>query len=347
MSNIQINPYAFGGGAVGAWKELDRTTLLSGNSAIDVSGLPNKEYYMFLCDFRSTVNAEPSLRINADSGNYYARRASTDGGTDSTDNTQDQLYNFNQSLNGHEGFTMGYISNLSAKEKLLQWSWVTNRAGTSSTSLPNRQNAVAKWANTSSSLSSFNTFDSSGDNFSTGSEVVILGYDSTDTHTTADNFWKELANVDLSGGAATNIDSGTITAKKYLWFQFYGDSITSANSIRVTFNGDVGGNYADRSSQNGGAEDTNTSTNNMQMTISTHTTPSFINCFAINNSANEKLVINHSIDQNTAGSGNVPTRVEGVHKWSCEPCQITSINFKTSGGANLGTNTMLKVWGSD
>jgi hypothetical protein len=50
----------------------------------------------------------------------------------------------------------------------------------------------------------------------TNSEAVVLGWDPADTHTS--NFWEELASVDLSGGAADILDSGTFTAKKYLWW---------------------------------------------------------------------------------------------------------------------------------
>jgi hypothetical protein len=48
--------------------------------------------------------------------------------------------------------------------------------------------------------------------------MVVLGWDPADTHTS--NFWEELASVDLSGGAATNIDSGTITAKNIYGFKY-------------------------------------------------------------------------------------------------------------------------------
>ena len=331
--------------SVGGWVELGRTTLGSAGDTITVSGLSDKRYYMVLGDKQSSGNASWDWRVgngSADSGNNYARRQSSNGGTDSTNVNYSRMYGDNGGSTT-PSFQVGYFANLSGKEKLNithSISQSTAGAGTA----PLRRESVSKWV-TSSTIDVIQGLNVEGGDFNTGSEVVVLGWDPTDTHTT--NFWEELASVDLSGGAATNIDSGTITAKKYLWFQFYGDSITSANSIRVTFNGDTGSNYADRSSQNGGGEDVNDPTSNMQMTISTHTTPSFINCFAINNSANEKLVMNHSVDQNTAGAGNAPVRVEGVHKWANTSSQITSINFKTSGGANLGTNTKLKVWGSN
>ena len=44
MSNIQINPYVFGGGALGSWKELGRVTLGSTTYPITVSSLPDREF---------------------------------------------------------------------------------------------------------------------------------------------------------------------------------------------------------------------------------------------------------------------------------------------------------------
>jgi hypothetical protein len=53
--------------------------------------------------------------------------------------------------------------------------------------------------------------------------------------------------------------------------------------------------------------------------------PHLSNMFIINNSANEKLVIAHVFDQNTAGAGTAPTREEAVGKWANTSAQITEI----------------------
>ena len=72
----------------------------------------------------------------------------------------------------------------------------------------------------------------------------------------------------------------------------------------------------------------------------------FINGFAINNSANEKLFITHNVDEETVGVGNPPTREENVHKWITTGSQITSIQILGSAG-NMDTGSIIKVWGSD
>jgi hypothetical protein len=55
---------------------------------------------------------------------------------------------------------------------------------------------VGKWANTSNPIDdSLNFKRSIKWRFCTGSEVVVLGWDPADTHTS--NFWEELASVEL------------------------------------------------------------------------------------------------------------------------------------------------------
>jgi hypothetical protein len=106
----------------------------------------------------------------------------------------------------------------STKEKLLM-SCVKQRNSRSSNSTY-REEFVGKWAQTSNPIYlKYKWIIFKQDTFNTGSEVVVLGWDPADTHTT--NFWEELASVDLSGGAAVTYQSGTFTAKKYLWVQVF------------------------------------------------------------------------------------------------------------------------------
>jgi hypothetical protein len=75
-----------------------------------------------------------------------------------------------------------------------------------------------------------------------GSEVVVLGWDPADTHTS--NFWEELASVDSRW--SSKLSSGTFTAKKYLWVQCYIHRTSSVERkiFDYTFNNDTGSNYA-------------------------------------------------------------------------------------------------------
>jgi hypothetical protein len=156
-----------------------------------------------------------------------------------------------------------------------------------------------------------------------------------------------LASVNASG-SSTNLSSGTISAKKYIWIQAYLEATTATqySSYRVGNSTiDSGANYAIRYSDNGGADGSGGSQN--QASIQTGSTTQFVNIFAINNSSNEKLFITHSVMQNTAGAGNAPDRNEIVHKWANTSNQFNIVEFIQTGGGNYSSNSFIKVWGSN
>ena len=343
MSNTVINPYNFVVGNVGAWKELGRTTLGAEADLISVTGLPNKRYYMLQYVLLKVSAANTRWTFNATTGSEYSSRITTNGSADSTNVSGVNFHTHNRT----NGFNYGvsYISNLSANEKLCMFSETGELGGAGSP--PDTSETVAKWANTSNSISSIELKNTDTGGFSSGSELVVLGFDPTDTHTEADNFWQELASVEL-GSAGDTIDSGTITAKKYLWIQGYCSN--TGGDIRPTFqfNSDTGSNYANRGSSNGASDTTNTSVDRMYLSDSANQgVPIFFNIFVVNNSANEKLCIAHIIDQGTAGAGNSPNRYESVGKWDNTSSQITSIQVQNDRAGDFNTGSILKVWGSD
>tara|TARA_R110000823_G_scaffold315285_1_gene446463 strand:- start:748 stop:1788 length:1041 start_codon:yes stop_codon:yes gene_type:complete len=346
MSNIQINPYNFVAAGLGSWKELDRTTLAVESNTITVSGLDSKQYLMVLTQGRTAqTNGDLSFRYNGDSGANYASRQAWNGGSDNPYINQTEIRPLGTVID-LQFLNIDYISNLSGQEKLVIGSGTDNTVSGASLP-PSREEHVAKWSNTSSSLSEVQAVLVNGTpNFRVGSEVVVLGYDPTDTHTTTDNFWQELSSTTLAV-AATNFSSGTILAKKYLWVQV---SIPSPNhNFNLQFNGDTGNNYAKRRSENGGTD--TTSINQDRMTLGSYgsTDSDFYNIFIINNLANEKLAIIKNVNRNTAGAPNAPWRSEFASKWSNTSAQITTIDvLQQSGGAgSFGIGTIMKVWGHD
>ena len=148
-----------------------------------------------------------------------------------------------------------------------------------------------------------------------------------------------MASVNATG-SSTNISSGTISAKKYLWIQFYDENGVGG---AMTFNNDSGSNYARRGSLNGAADFAITSTTSMSVTVGGNS--GFNNIFVINNASNEKLVISHGIASSSAGAGTAPQRKEEVDKWTNTSNQITEIDFDA--GTNYGSKSFLKVWGAD
>ena len=327
----------------GGWKEVGRTTLGSTGDTIDVTSLADKRYLMILGSKIPSGTSDLVYTFNSDSASNYAIRFSDNGGSDGTGTSQGRVLGDNGGATT-PSFQVGYVANKSDKEKLI----VNNSVGQSTAgagNAPIRRESTGKWTNTSNTISSVQGIQQEGGDLASGSEVVVLGYDPDDTHTT--NFWEELASVEL-GSAGDTIDSGTITAKKYLWIQGYCKN--TGGNIRPTFqfNSDTGSNYANRGSNNGGSDTTNTGVGRMYLSDSTNQgVPIFFNIFVVNNSANEKLCMAHIVDQGTAGAGNAPNRQESVGKWANTSSQITSIQVQNDRAGDFNTGSFIKVWGSN
>ena len=332
-------------GEVGGWIELGRTTLGSTGSSIDVTGLSDKRYLMVLTDARPDgANINMHGQINNDTASNYAYRSSIQGAADGTTASTTSYQTIQTGGNQYQCFGVTYLAKLSAQEKLIQnWGVPANTAGAGNA--PLRTESVAKWVNTSNVIDEINMINLGGGSaLITGSEVVVLGWDPADTHSS--NFWEVLADVDLSTGEADLISSGTITAKKYPWIQYYIEA--SGNVVdRVTFNNTSGNEYAVRRSLNGAADTTFTNQAFFEGGQTTTSTSFFVNMFIINNSANEKLIIAHSVNQNTAGAGTAPNRNEGAYKWDSTSAQITEIDIDNGSSGDFGKDSFLKVWGSN
>ena len=323
----------------GGWKEVGRTIFGGGGSSISVTGIADKRYYMILNDTVQAGAGDHYLQFNTDTGSNYSGRRSANGAADTTA-TSTSEFEANDQTNGSGNLGVSYWSNLATKEKLGLGHFVSGSTAGAGNA-PYRSEFTMKWANTSNAISSYQHKGNS--NFNSGSEVVVLGWDDSDTHTT--NFWEELADVSLSS-TNTSLDSGTFTAKKYLWVQMYQKGMTGNNTL-YNFNSDTGSNYARRWKIDGGTEFTTGSTTGLMCHNAVGTqTDNFFNMFIVNNSANEKLVISHSAYTISTGAGSAPSREEHVGKWANTSSQITSIQFD-HGGSNFGIGSSIKVWGSN
>ena len=329
----------------GGWKELARTTLGSDGATISVTGLADKRYYMILIDSLNSGVVGHFGRLNGDSGGNYSRRRSEDGGSEQTNVNNVAMNYFGQDVSDGHAFTVGYLANKSDKEKLsITHSVWQNTAGAGNA--PHRMEDFGKWNNTTDPISSYQVVNlANSNNFASGAECVVLGYDPDDTHT--DNFWEELASVELSS-AGTVLSSGTFTAKKYLWVQAFIDS--SGGNVNDAFrcgNGsvDTGTNYSYRFSTNGGSDSTSTSQNDIG-DFSNISNGQFINMFIINNASNEKLITCH-INEGKTGAGTAPTRLELVGKWANTSDQINIVEWRNPASTNYSTKSIIKVWGHD
>ncbi len=327
---------------IGGWVELGRTTLGSAGDTISVSGLSNKRYYMTLENHTNTGGTlNGGWRFNADSATNYSYREQVDGGADNTITSVNRLPADFGAATEH-GFQVNYLANLAVNEKLNIGHIVFANA-TGAGTAPVRREDVGKWVNTVDPVDEISMVNVAGaGSYDTGSEVVVLGWDPTDTHT--NNFWEELDSFSFVSGSS--ISSNTFTAKKYLWFQGHYTVDSTNGNDRLRFNSDSGTNYNIRSSINGASDGTDLSTTFAFVRVQGNQSQSvFFNTFIINVSAEEKLLITHNVYENAAGAGNAPIREEIVCKWTNTSSQITSMEiFRSAGNFTSGD---FKVWGSD
>jgi hypothetical protein len=329
--------------SAGGWVELGRTTLSSQGDTISVSSLPDKRYYMILGDTRPTGSAVAEVNLNGDNGSNYSETYSLNGASDTQAPNEDRMASMYNSSGVNRRFHVGYISSKSGKEKIGIFHTNENPLA-GANYIPNRKDNAGKWNNTSDAIHTISIDnDFSGDLYNE-SQLVVLGWDPTDTHTT--NFWEELASVNASG-SSTILDSGTFTAKNYLMVQIYLEAASDLTTQLVTYNNDASALYSQTSVRNGTAVD-NASINhaNLNVTGGTNQKAIFYSGFILNKSTTEKLAIFSAVGQNTAGASAAPVRLQQVHKYATNT-QITSIKISQDNSVNFGTNSIIKVWGAD
>lgn len=324
----------------------DSTTTTSGTpdySFTFADTLTAKPYMMILGHTLATGGAvDIDLTVNGDSGSNYAWRKSSNGGSDSTSISQNNIDITSGGWNVGN-FNVTTVSNKSDQEKLFI-NHVANNETVGAGNHPRRAEVVGKWANTSNSITSVKFTNSGAGSYNTGSECVVLGYDPDDTE--GGSKWEELANVTATSG--TTISSGTFTAKKYLMFDLYFNAPGSGGQPKLQVGNssvDTGSNYATRRNSNG-TEDTLTSQDVIYPYTGGQNTSWYVKGFIINKSDKEKLFIMECNEQTTAGAGNSPTSCETVAKWANTSNQINIMQFTSHNSITI-SNAKLTVWGFD
>lgn len=323
---------------VGGWVEVGRTTLGAPNTTINVTGLPNKRYYMIIDNVTSSDGSVFSIspfRFNGDifTTNYNTRLVLN--GASEFNSSGSSSFLFGSGFNRF--FDLIFISSLSTSEKL-----IVGRSMNSPASVF-RSDFSAKYTDTANPISQVNVTNSST-TFTTGSEVIVLGWDPSDTHTT--NFWEELDSVTASGSSPT-LDTNIFTPKKYLYVETYSDNASSfIPSIQVGNNTiDTGTNYVFRESSNGAVDITASGQTLIQQENTSNNTPVYANFFMTNFASDEKFSIMDAVRQNTPLS-TAPSRKETYFKWEDTTNQANIIRLVADAG-NLTTDSKIKVWGHD
>ncbi len=359
-----------------SWKEIKRATLTSAGDLIDTGTFTVKDNLMFLIYISGNTAPYGGMNFNGvESGSEYASRhnysysqtGGTSGGADHTTGVdQNAIWLGVGGSAEDECFAVSRVKNNLNKEKLV----ITHETdqeggdGNASSKVPSNMEVVSKWENNAQINRVTLINERSGHDYDVGSEIIVLGCDDDETATTGANaspthtdatFWQELCNVNLSGGVAARLD-GTIAAKRWLWIEgnFEADGGNTVANIRFNDEADGQGNYPVAWQHNSGAR-TELARNEIepyQLAAMADGTTQFVSLFVWNGYTDrEKLVMGHTVKENTAGSGTSPDRAEFVAKWVNTSAQITKVNFinnDSNGGLNtLGTTSSFRVWGGD
>ena len=164
--------------------------------------------------------------------------------------------------------------------------------------------------------------------------------------TSAARWWEELARVTVTSGTSSSLDTGTITAKKYLMIIEVWVPSGGSNAARLQFNGDTGSNYAFRYNSNGGAESSSVSQTALASGSANSGTIGYAISDFINISNKEKLGNSRETVSLAAGAGTNPDRYELARKWANTSAQITRV-VMTSSANTFGVGTELIVLGHD
>ena len=338
-----------------SWKELAKVTTSSAgcSSTLLTSGtITAKDNLMLLVHTVGSGSITGHLRFNGSGADgNYARRNSNNG-SDSGDGSdeQDQIL-AGWGSSGEETMVIANIRNVSGKEKVVFLDVIAN--GTDgATNQVNRREVTGKWANTSGQITSIQFIGEDGGTFTSDTQMVVLGCDD-DEADSGTNFWQELVDVE-NDSAASVIDSGTFTSKRWLMGEFWIDaSNTDGNTTWVVNSSTNDDNYSMRRSYDGENESTYTGSNgNPAMTNQGMYTgygalknETYFKFFIVNLAGKEKIFVWHGIfatDGNSASN-----RVEGCGKWSDTSNQIERIRIFEGGSNNYYAKSKMRIWGSD
>lgn len=307
---------------VGTWIRLAHVALSGAGDTIDSGTFTAKKNMKVIIHTIASGTILPTLKFNNDSGSNYANRYNSDESSETTQTSQTSIQIDAISGSFNQFHTM-YITNVETKEKLLINEMIgANTAGAGNA--PRRSENVAKWANTSSQITSIQVVNAGSGDFDTGSYITVFGAKQAAT-----------ANV---------ITVSDLAAKKHLMIQA---KIKGGNGNTFTFNNDTGNNYTHRYSNNGGSDGTQTSRANLWSYYDGSDTTKFTTLYVLNEASKEKLVITDNVSAVGTGAGTAPTRTETVGKWTNTSNQITRVDVGTFTTDGIEEGSEVTVYGTD
>jgi len=158
------------------WEELANVTTSTAGD-VDTGTFTSKKYLWVQIQSLGNGDVNNRLRFNNDSSGNYAYRVSGNGGSDSTSTTPSGIpFGNGNTTSPDNAFDNFFIINKSDKEKLVIGHTITDE-GTGAGNAPQRNEIVAKWANTSAQINRINLVNVGSGNHSAGSKITVWGFD--------------------------------------------------------------------------------------------------------------------------------------------------------------------------
>jgi len=243
--------------ATGSWKEVARYTVKSsgalspqfadrGFMEVDV---PKKKFYMVLLhikgkekDFIANGDFDTEMIFNNDPSTRYYNRYTTNHGAYATSNDGGIKIITKSVANADSEFAVIHIYNPDTPEgHHLVMSQAVREAGSGVATAPDGHIGGGNWKAPGEYIEKISVRVvpiNSDYSFAVGSEMVVLGYDPSDVHSSSDNFWQKLGEGTASGSSL----SVSFTPKKYLMIRTATRNTNNINTT-TTFNNDTNSNY--------------------------------------------------------------------------------------------------------
>ena len=177
-----------------------------------------------------------------------------------------------------------------------------------------------------------------------GSKLASGGVDSTKINfggAGAGIWWEEIGRTTLAIAGDT-ITVSSLAARKYLKVYMISTATGGTTNGNITFNGDVGANYAARVSANGAADATASAQTSLGLFQAAAADDKFFVAEIVNISTKNKILQGTMMQQN---STTAPGRLEFAAVWVNTSAQISSITLTNTGTGDFAIGSEIIVLG--
>jgi len=158
--------------------------------------------------------------------------------------------------------------------------------------------------------------------------------------------WGKNGTPSTLGGTASTIEITDLTSTKFNTFLAHLLTDGSAVNQHLRVNDASGSVYADRQSINGGTDNVDVNRSQLTCAPTNGATDTFIICYALNISGEERLFLFYVAEQGASGASTAPARTEGAGKYVTDT-NITEVSFTETLAGSYAASSNISALGSD